>query len=295
MLVNGEVFEEQLMAPKNIQIQNNQIFNCFRDSIWIGGRKPGASQIVISGNILDGGRKAISLSDCEYATVSNNVISNFQTHSIEGWKEGPGSTSPEREGIIGLRNSKIFNNILKDVALSLSGQPSAIWVHDNSEFNEIYANRIAGADHYWGITLSDTAANNKVYANSIQQGRSSRFNIIASANQVDGAGFTPTRTAVTNVSSSAQLMYVYKFGQQDVTVFFRIQVTPTAAAFTELHLSLPPGVGTIAADTVAGSMASSNGVNGTIAGDAANQRVRLIFTAISTSVHTFSGSFLIRN
>ncbi len=116
----------------------------------------------------------------------------------------------------------------------------------------------------------------------------------AAATGASSAGeYVPTLTDVTNVAVSALLDARFvKFGDQ-VTVYFAVTVDATAAAATELGISLPVASALAAANDLTGIAGSAETVGGLgmVAADAANDRAALTYTAVGTGVVTWRGSF----
>lgn len=108
--------------------------------------------------------------------------------------------------------------------------------------------------------------------------------------------YVATLTDVTNVAASVLVAARFiRIGNQ-VQVFFEVTVDPTAAAATELGISLPVVSALAAAADLTGHANSGETVGepATIAGDAANDRAALTYTAVGTGVVTWAGSFSYR-
>ncbi len=105
--------------------------------------------------------------------------------------------------------------------------------------------------------------------------------------------YAPTLTDVTNVAASALLGARFVRINNTVTVFFGVTIDPTAAAATELGISLPVASTLAAAADLLGHMASGETVGepAVIVGDVANDRAQLSYTAVGTGVVTWHGSF----
>lgn len=115
----------------------------------------------------------------------------------------------------------------------------------------------------------------------------------AGAGGLDSGEYVPVLTDVTNVAASALLGARFTKIGNIVTVFFSVTIDATAAAATELDISLPVVSNLAAAPDLIGHMASAETVGepGVVTGDAANDRAQLSYTAVGTGVVTWNGSF----
>jgi hypothetical protein len=105
--------------------------------------------------------------------------------------------------------------------------------------------------------------------------------------------YTPTLTDVTNVAASALLGARFIRVGNQITVAFSVTIDPTAAAATELGISLPVASAIAATAEVIGLANSGETVGepAIVIGDIANDRASLQFTAVGTGVVTWQGTF----
>lgn len=105
--------------------------------------------------------------------------------------------------------------------------------------------------------------------------------------------YTPTLFDVTNVDASVVLAARFIRVGNQVTVYFAVTIDATAAAATELGISLPVVSVLAAVNDLGGIAGNSEAVAalGQVAGDVANDRASLTFVAIGTGVLTWRGSF----
>lgn len=110
--------------------------------------------------------------------------------------------------------------------------------------------------------------------------------------------YTATLTGVTNVDSATLTKARYLRVGSLVHVSIQLDVDPTAAAATEVGISLPiPSAIAAVSDVIgvaseAGGGAATSG--GTVEGDATNDRAALKFTAAGTSAETWRAEFTYR-
>ena len=116
------------------------------------------------------------------------------------------------------------------------------------------------------------------------------------AGTISSGEYVATLVDVTNVAASVLVASRYiRIGNQ-VQVFFEVTVDATAAAATELGISLPVASALAAAADLTGLANSGETVGepATIAGDLTNDRAALSYTAVGTGVVTWAGSFAYR-
>jgi hypothetical protein len=104
--------------------------------------------------------------------------------------------------------------------------------------------------------------------------------------------YTPTLTAVANVAASTSATcYYYRIGNE-VTVYGRIQIDPTAATtLTQLGFSLPIASTFTTLSEAAGTFAFNNGEAGIIVSDAGNARAEFQFTPTTSSNSSYQFHF----
>ena len=107
--------------------------------------------------------------------------------------------------------------------------------------------------------------------------------------------YTPTLTNVTNISASTAYVTGYYRVGSNVTVYGKIDLTPTAAASTatEIAISLPV-TSNLAAEQDLGGAAESDIISGgsaRIKADATNDRASVVFKAGTTSASSYSFTF----
>jgi len=124
-------------------------------------------------------------------------------------------------------------------------------------------------------------------------GRAEVFNMGAPAPAVEAGEYTPTLTDVANIDASALLGARFLRVGNQVTVYFSVMIDPTAAAATELGLSLPVASNLVAAADLIGlaNSAETVGEPMIVTGDASNDRAKLAYTSVGTGVVTWDGSF----
>jgi hypothetical protein len=105
--------------------------------------------------------------------------------------------------------------------------------------------------------------------------------------------YVPTLTDVTNVAASALLDARYVRVGNTVIVFLAVTIDVTAAAATELGVSLPVASALAAVNDLTGIMGSGETVGAVaqVLGDVTNDRAAITFTAVGTGVVTWRGSF----
>lgn len=104
--------------------------------------------------------------------------------------------------------------------------------------------------------------------------------------------YTPTLTDVTNLDGSTTAECKYTRIGHLVTVYFRVSANPTAAAATELGMSLPIPATFTSANDLAGALGAAIATEaGLVDADTTNHRASLRWTAVSTANHNIAGSF----
>ena len=117
-------------------------------------------------------------------------------------------------------------------------------------------------------------------------GRTNTFQNVRGDAVRDRVSFTPTYTAVTNVSAVSALSQNYEINGAYVTVHGAAQVTPTASGSTRVGISLPiPSNFTSITQCKGGCWSSSADLSGIIASDPTNDRMDMQFSAPGTSAY----------
>ncbi len=110
--------------------------------------------------------------------------------------------------------------------------------------------------------------------------------------------YTPTLTAVTNVSASTPFVCMYNRVGSIVTVFWTANIDPTAAAptSTELGMSLPIASNLASGVDLAGAgnCGATPAQTSVVGADTTNDRASIVFTATSVADATHRGSFMYR-
>jgi hypothetical protein len=288
IMVTGLTFQTQIMECKSFVVSGNIVEDTFYDGIWVFGRNAVLDGITITGNVIKNVRQGISISDATNFAIVGNAISNATQYGIYLWSETSAG------GTVGATGGVVSNNVLKDVASSLSGQPPAIYVDNNSSRNTITGNTIVGSTHYNGILINSNAVENLVSSNNVQAGRSANFVYLNTQTKSDGASYTPTLTSVSNVAASAFQAATFYTTSNRVTVYFRLTVQPTTAGnFTQLRISLPYATD-VALYSLFGVASQTTGESAYVADDATNNAAILTFTPATNSNRTIFGSFVYR-
>lgn len=103
--------------------------------------------------------------------------------------------------------------------------------------------------------------------------------------------YTPTITDTTNVESSSAPKAFYRRSGSYVFVQGHVTVDPTAAAATEIGISLPVASDLGAATDLSGLAVSNTGEIGVVIGDATNNRAKLNYTSAADTASTLRFSF----
>lgn len=102
--------------------------------------------------------------------------------------------------------------------------------------------------------------------------------------------YTPALTNVTNVAASVAYASQYMRVGNVVTVTGKVDIDPTAAALTELRISLPVASALVNQEQCAGA-GSNLTESARVLADAANDAALLSFTAVAITNQTWSYSF----
>ena len=279
VLVNGVAFESQVMECRDFVIRNNKISNTGLDGIWVGGRMPTAHDFMIYDNNIDGARKGISISDCKDAHIFSNNIKNTVSTGIELWRESGagGSTSA--------LNCHVYDNELFNVA-SQAGQPTAIWITDESTGNVIHSNKVRGSTHYYGLLFGPNAGGNVASQNTIEKGRDTlKIRQFGLLNRLDDGVYTPLLTIVSNLSAATSNVTQYSVSSERCVVNFKINVTSIATGQFDVTMSIPINSSFTSVVDAIGNASTSPGNHAIVEADISSGTVKI-------SGHTdFVGSF----
>lgn len=148
-----------------------------------------------------------------------------------------------------------------------------------------------------GSDLVDLATRDHASLQNMQGGTTGeRFHLTSAQHTfltaISGGTYTPTLTNVTNIDASTVYQAQYIKVGTTVTVSGKVDVDPTAAAATELGISLPVASNFGANEDCAGvahQQAAQEG--GAISADTANDRASLQFLATGTASRTLYFTF----
>lgn len=130
-------------------------------------------------------------------------------------------------------------------------------------------------DYTGGDDLSGVPADNIV---------GSSFNDLREARWTIHKTYTPTLTNITNVDANTAYECQYSYVQGSVVVSGRVDIDPTAAAATQIDISLPLASGFTTAQQLSGTAVCRDAFQaGVVFANATNDRARLEFIASDTS------------
>lgn len=137
-------------------------------------------------------------------------------------------------------------------------------------------NEIVARDHADLQNMQGGSAGQRYHLTSAQEASVAALPVFASGT------YTPTLFNVANVAASTAYQCQYMRLGSVVTVSGKVDIDPTAAAATQLGISLPVASNLGAQEDCAGTAAAS-GIAGQVAairGDAANNRAELVYIAV---------------
>jgi hypothetical protein len=143
--------------------------------------------------------------------------------------------------------------------------------------------------HYDAASMDSAIAQWRVLEQ--QLGRSVSLMEVLQGSGVFGADYTPILTDVTNIDSSTLVSASWMRVGDRVSVRLVVDVDPTAAAATELDISLPLAQVLDAATDVQGSAVSDQNTVGAVTADTGNDRAQLDFTAAGLTVERWHVEF----
>ncbi len=137
-----------------------------------------------------------------------------------------------------------------------------------------------------------TGNNNTIEVDTSDSTAGTLFNDASSSAQrypseIEAQTYTPTLTAVTNLDTVTLAGASYRRFGSLVSVEAAVEVDPTATGSTEFGISLPIA-SAFSSTAHANGVATSTTEFGRVAGDATNDRLSVVFTAVTTTVHTMS-------
>lgn len=287
IMFTADTYESNEMDIYNAVISDNVIKGIHFDGMWIFGRDAALDGVTVSGNVIDTARNGISVSDARNVNVTGNTIKNTRFSAILTFSEDQAYQA------IGVYDSTFANNLCDNCGNEPDpAQSPVLYFSEKTVDCIISGNNITGTAHYYGAVFA-TGCNTNLYVNNrVAQGRGSRLLNQGTGNLIDGANYMPTFTNVSNVASSSLLSAQYFAGNnQFVQVNIRVLITPTAAAATQLGISLPSASDIIDGIVIGLAAAGTATIAGTVNHDATNDRAILVFTSPDTSARTWNIMF----
>lgn len=117
---------------------------------------------------------------------------------------------------------------------------------------------------------------------------------LVNSNQLASGTYTPTLTNSTNVANSSAYLCQYLRVGSVVTVSGRVDIDPTAAAATQLFMSLPIASALAASNELGGAGGSDKNEVLRIIADATNDRAQINYIALGTANTAFGFTFTYR-
>lgn len=294
VLVTGQATDGITATPcYDFQVVNNRIINVLSVGIWANGRQGQHYDFAIANNVVRnaGSYYGLAVSDARQFTVTGNVIEASGGNGIRLYSENGGTT--------GCQGGVVSNNVVIGANASGSVDPgdgAAINVTNNSASCIIANNRVKGTTHTYGVVLGASTATCEVVGNNYDTGTQGTVrNLGPTSNRIPGGGvYTPTLTSVANVSASTPWICRWSRDANVVTVYGRLEVTPTSAAsvVTQLGISLPIASNLQDNTRDLGGLANTAfGVHGAIVADTTNDRAQLGFQSTNTASNSFYFTF----
>lgn len=294
ILVTGDTTAGDPAACYDFHISNNKIYDCVQAGIWVMGRSGTCYGFTVAGNLVDGVSDffGIAVTDAQHFTVTGNVTKDTALCGVRLYSEtGQGGTLAAKSGT--LTGNTIINANTAGATDADSG--AAISVTDASDRVAVAGNTVVGSAHRYAVHLGTATTRCEVSGFNLDAGVvGTVLNQAGTTNTVPGgATYTPTLTAVANVTTAAS--GVIRFDRQGnvVTGSGRLDVTPTAAgsADTQVGITIPVASNFAFTSDAGGVAGSSFGIVGSISADVTNDRLLLRFPAPNTSTNTLYFSF----
>lgn len=144
-----------------------------------------------------------------------------------------------------------------------------------------------------GANVSDNKASGRMFkgtgGNKVEQINSAAGNVTSDESIATSGSYTPTLTNVTNVAASTAYACQWTRVDNDVTVFGRCDVDPTAGGSTTLDISLPVASDLIATENLSGIATAISPTVSTSAGifaDTTNDRATMRWVTTETANHS---------
>lgn len=297
ILVTGQNSAGSPTLNSRFTVANNVITSCTNQGIWVNGRNGNNTQFTITGNVVDNVSDfhGIRISDSDNGVVSNNTIKNTAFNGIRLDIEGGGGG----DGVDGVT---VVGNVVVNANTSASAndlEGSAIAVGSGSSLNIIANNFVTGSNHRYAVYFQTGTSANREIGTLGTNGALTGPKVAdpGYTNFVSEYIYTPTLTAVENVSSFNNYQSDYTISGEVATVSFKVAVTPTSAgsAACRIGITLPVASNLTSVDTdLHGNAASQFGVIAAVLPDISNDRATLQFPATNTSSNVFYGQFSYR-
>lgn len=287
ILVTGEDTANAAAPCYSFLISHNKVYSTKIVGIWVNGRKGVNYDFHVANNIVDSVTDyyGLAVSDSRRFCVSGNVVRTTGINGMRFYNEvSTGATFSCAEGLI---NDNVVDgaNVLGSTSI-IDG--SAITVADACNGLSVSHNRVSGTTHRYAVALAGTTYDNEVSGSNYATGVVGLvYNVVASNRVPGGSTYTPTLTAVANVSASIAYQCRYIREGNVVRITGELGVTPTAAGgtTTQLGISLPIASNFTSVQVDAAGVANDKfrNVTGAISADTTNDRLELQFPAQNTA------------
>lgn len=299
VLVTGEDTAGVAAACYNFDVVGNTVVNCKSIGIWLNGREGTNYNFKVTRNTVDTVADffGIAVSDGREGDVSHNIVKNTARNGIRFYSE------TTEGGVLGVLNVTAVANTIRNANTSANAndlEGAAFAVASPSAGNVIADTRVVGATHRNAIYFQPGTARNRELGTLADTGVLSAKVIDASnpkANYPSYGVYVPTLTGAANVAASTAYQANYTVEGDHVTVYFKISVTPTAAASTatqiNISLPIPSNLSNLDVD-LHGTASSAFGLIASIYSDTSNDRAQLQFPASNVVANSIFGSFRYR-
>ena len=262
---------------------------------WSQGNAGGNSNFTVSNNnfqnILE--FHGIYISESENFVIDSNVIDTVAYNGIRFGSEAGFTT--------GAKYGAASNNVLIDTNTSTSGggDGAAFQLTSESSNNFIDGTIVRGSTHSYPIFANVSTFSNYLGDGRFDAGATSDapFNAGANTNIVLRGTYTPTFTAVTNVTSQVTFGNNWTRSGNTINVTGQISVTSTTTGLTEFRLSLPVASNFTSQYTdCSGSATSFAASNGFIYADTTNDQAFFYVNATGgvATVFGFTFTYLVK-